>query len=445
MRLLEKMLLIQGLVSPGGPENPIWSLVKKYNVKNHFTNLSSLLTYDSHGPVDYLAKLDAFEEAYALVEYDAGTILSENLQDRSFRSGLNLAGWKPQGDLQAQAIEWYEMDYEYAQTPDVSSQEFTIANFNSTYYGFSEENNFAIDSRGYNAFLYGQASEYLSKNDPRLLLSTVVTNITWSNHGVTITNADSTCIEADYAITTFSVGVLQSGNIGFSPDLPDWKQTAIQTFQMGVYTKIFFQFPRVFWDNSTQFFLYASPTRGYYPVWQNLDLPDFLLGSGIFFVTVVTEQSYIVDHQDDETTKNQILVTLRQMFGEENVPEPIDFMYPRWSTTPWAYGSYSNWPPGLTLEGHQNLRRNNGRLWYAGEATSSEYYGYLHGAYFEGKSAGENIAACLKDGKREHCSNGKEYSVLHGTTRLEEYNVLNGWTQTSFQTIGDVDLEGGGG
>ena len=86
-------------------------------MKNFFTNLSSLLTYDQSGPVDYLDKLDTFEEAYAAVESDAGFILVENFQDRSFRSALNLAGWKPQGDPQAQAIEWYEMDYEYAQTP----------------------------------------------------------------------------------------------------------------------------------------------------------------------------------------------------------------------------------------------------------------------------------------------------------------------------------------
>ena len=284
-------------------------------------------------------------------------------------------------------------------------------------------------------------------NDPRLLLSTIVTNITWSDSGVTILNADSSCIEAEYAITTFSVGVLQSGDVTFNPELPDWKKIAIQTFQMGVYSKIFFQFPpdKIFWDNSTQYFLYASPLRGYYPVWQNLDNADFLPGSGIFFVTVVTDYSYVVDHQDDETTKQQILVTLRQMFGADNVPEPVDFMYPRWSTTPWAYGSYSNWPPGLTLEGHQNLRANNGRLWYAGEATSSEFYGYLHGAYFEGKAAGEKIAACLKGNKHQHCSNGNTYKFLHGTTRPQEYNILNGWTQTSFQTIGDVDLEGGGG
>ena len=86
-------------------------------MKNHFTNLSSLQTFDETGPVDYLDKLDAFEEAYAAVESDAGFILVDNFQDRSFRSALNLAGWKPQGDPQAQAIEWYEMDYEYANTP----------------------------------------------------------------------------------------------------------------------------------------------------------------------------------------------------------------------------------------------------------------------------------------------------------------------------------------
>lgn len=68
------------------------------------------------------------------------------------------------------------------------------------------------------------------------------------------------------------------------------------------------------------------------------------------------------------------------MFGTD-IPDPIDFMYPRWSTEPWAYGSYSNWPPGLSIETHQNLRANLGRLWFAGEATSAEYFGFLQGIF----------------------------------------------------------------
>jgi polyamine oxidase len=61
--------------------------------------------------------MDAFEEGYAYVELDSGIILSENLQDRSFRAGLNLAGYKPRLDPKASAWEWYSMDFEYAQTP----------------------------------------------------------------------------------------------------------------------------------------------------------------------------------------------------------------------------------------------------------------------------------------------------------------------------------------
>jgi polyamine oxidase len=74
----------------------------------------------------------------------------------------------------------------------------------------------------------------------------------------------------------------------------------------------------------------------------------------------------------------QLISIRRKMFGDD-IPDPIDFMYPRWSTEPWAFGSYSNWPPGLSIETHQNLRANLGRLWFAGEATSAEYYGFLQG------------------------------------------------------------------
>ena len=85
-------------------------------MKNHFTDLSSLLTYDEGGPVDYLNKIDEFEEAYAKVEQEAGYTLVQNEQDRSFRAALREAGWNPTLDPQANAVEWYEMEYEYAQT-----------------------------------------------------------------------------------------------------------------------------------------------------------------------------------------------------------------------------------------------------------------------------------------------------------------------------------------
>ena len=240
-----------------------------------------------------------------------------------------------------------------------------------------------------------------------------------------------------HSLTPSRLGVLQNDEVTFTPKLPQWKQEGIETFAMGTYTKIFLQFPpgQIFWNQSYQFFLYADPhERGYYPVFQTLDGPGFLPGSGIIFVTVVQTQSYVVEAQDDETTKGQVLAVLRSMFGEANVPEPIAFMYPRWSLEPWAYGSYSNWPPGTSLEMHQNLRANVGRLYFAGEATSTEYFGFLHGAWFEGQAVGEQIADCLTKGT--NCSGEVNYPVLLGVTLTSEYDAANGWEVTSFQTNG---------
>ena len=109
---------VQGLVSPGGPENPIWTLAKRYNLTNTYSNYSLIETFTEDGAVDFLDKIADFEDnAYATLEQDAGRLLIENLQQRSIRSGLSLAGWKPGTDMQAQAVEWWEWDWEYSYNP----------------------------------------------------------------------------------------------------------------------------------------------------------------------------------------------------------------------------------------------------------------------------------------------------------------------------------------
>jgi polyamine oxidase len=68
-------------------------------------------------------------------------------------------------------------------------------------------------------------------------------------------------------------------------------------------------------------------------------------------------------------------------------------------------------------------------LYFAGEATSAEYVGFLHGAWFEGQEAGLRIAGeitknCLT--LESSCGNYTKYEVLHGTTEFEEVNAFNG-------------------
>lgn len=123
---------VQGLGTPGGPQNPIWILVclllnrstashpfdadiamnvkkaQKYGVNNTYSNYSSILTYDETGYSDYSDLFDSFDDAYSTLEELAGTILKENLQDRSTRAGLTRSGWQPKKDMKMQAVEWWE-------------------------------------------------------------------------------------------------------------------------------------------------------------------------------------------------------------------------------------------------------------------------------------------------------------------------------------------------
>ncbi|KAJ4984099.1 N1-acetylpolyamine oxidase [Stagonosporopsis vannaccii] len=421
---------ISGTGTPDGPENPVWTFAKQTNLSSTYSNLSNIATFDETGASDYLDILDEYDEIAGAVEQAAGRILSENLQDRSQRALLSENGWKTKRDSHRKAVDWWMFDWDAAALPEESSTVFAITASNLTYYQFKDEDFFSIDQRGYNTWLKGEAAKFLQPNDRRLLFNTTVTAIEYSDSGVKVTNEDGSCIEAEYAICTFALGVLQEEVVEFTPALPEWKQSSIATFNMGTYTKIFMQFNETFWPTDKEFFLYAHPTtRGYYPQFQSLSTEGFFPGSNILFATVVDEQSARIEAQDDETTKAEIMEVLRQMFPDVDIPDPIDFMYPRWGQTPWTYGSYSNWPAGTTLEMHQNLRANVERLYFAGEHTSAEYFGFLHGSWFEGQEAGQRIAGalgkdCLNEGSG--CGDYKRYEVLRGTTERSEYNDYNG-------------------
>src|ERR1700694_2846711 len=101
---------VQGIASPGGPVNPIWVLAEKYNLTNTYSDYSSIETFNASGMVDYTGLLNDYQTAYAIVQQDAGLLLANNLQDRSMRAGLSLAGWNPKKDANAQAAEWWQFD-----------------------------------------------------------------------------------------------------------------------------------------------------------------------------------------------------------------------------------------------------------------------------------------------------------------------------------------------
>ena len=136
-----------------------------------------------------------------------------------------------------------------------------------------------------------------------------------------ITN-DGDKLKADYAICTFSTGVLASDLVKFSPGLPRWKMEAINRVPLGYYTKIFIKFPYKFWD-SNEFILYAHTLGGYYPIWMDLESRDIAPSSGILHVTVTGEMSLKVEGQTEEQTLKEIMTELRKVYGNR-IPDAQD-------------------------------------------------------------------------------------------------------------------------
>ncbi|KAI0632639.1 amine oxidase [Trametes polyzona] len=387
---------VQGTQSEGGPANPIWGLAKKHNISLHPSDYSrSVATYDYSGPVDFQ---DVFQES--IKNFDrltslAGARVPHRLVDMTARSGYSLSGARPDTP-HAMAAEYCQFDWEFGAKPEETSWLASSWAHNHTFRTFSGENLLSVDQRGFKAMIQEEADSFLIMS--QLRMNSTVMKIQTSEDGAMVTLGDGTVLTADYVLCTFSLGVLQYDDVKFIPPLPAWKQEAIHSMAMGTYTKIFMQFPEKFWFDG-EMALYADRERGRYPVWQSLDHEGLLPGSGILFVTVTGEFSRRIESMEDSAVQQEILSVLGTMFPNTSIPEPLDFYFQRWYSDPLFRGSYSNWPANFLSEHQVNLRANvNERLWFAGEATSKKHFGFLHGAYSEGRAIASILGKCVRGG-----------------------------------------------
>ncbi|KAF9480663.1 amine oxidase [Pholiota conissans] len=409
---------IQGTQDGNGPANPIFVLAKKHNLTSQFNDwFGSVTTYDKTGAVDWLDVFETSGDQFEDLTAVAGTRVDLNLVDLSARSGYSLAKAKPK-TAHASAAEYYQFDWEYAQTPEESSLIASSWGNNFTYDtdqgGFSDDNLMSIDQHGFKTIIQREAAEFLKPTQTKL--NATVKTISYSKSGVTVTLESGEKISGDYGLCTFSLGVLQNDDVQFKPELPDFKQEAIQSMVMATYTKIFLKFPSKFWFD-TEMAIFADSERGRYPVWQSLDHSNFFPGSGILFVTVTGDYSVRIESLPDSQVQEEVMGVVRSMFPNITVPEPTEFFFPRWHTNPLFRGSYSNWPPSFTSQHLDNLRANVGRLFFAGEATSRKYFGFLHGAYFEGLDIATSIVQCIKMGNK--CPDLEHFAQINNVLPYE--------------------------
>ena len=218
-------------------------------------------------------------------------------------------------------------------------------------------------------------------------LDEVVERVEYQDSGVSI-QTNQGIYEGERAVITLPLGVLKSGQVNFSPPLPSEKQDAIRRLGMGLLDKLYLRFPNIFWEKDAALLGYLGENRGEWAEWLNIahytNEPILLGFNAASFARKVEKWS-------DEQIVESAMATLRNIFGE-NIPAPLDWQITRWADDPFSWGSYSYLKPGTDGETLIELGRSvDSKLFFAGEATSSDYQSTVHGAYLSGIRAAEEI------------------------------------------------------
>ena len=373
----------------GTNNNPIYDLVKEIGITGKFEDPESVICRDEKG-------MDVTEE-FLKQRRVLQSILSRKdgkTSSVSLREMLSRYVWRNETAIQ-NAAEYFSIDYMDAVPPELISGEFE-GHPKSRIKSLTDPQFFITDQGGYKQLVDKLQADAIDTNTDKLKLNHAMQEIHWNNHGVRVITSDGKAFTSKVVILTVSTGVYQSTPNLFTPELPQWKLTALKLIKMATYTKIFLKFPYRFWDN-VEYILYAGKKRGYFSVWQSLDAGSrFSSDTNILLITVTHTESFRIEKISKKEVKQEIMEVLRNVYGS-NIPDPEEIVVPHWSDDKFFQGSYSYLPVNVSHKDFVAMRSNIGPLFFAGEAFHEVYQGYIHGAYFEGINRALDVIQYLKE------------------------------------------------
>jgi monoamine oxidase len=195
-------------------------------------------------------------------------------------------------------------------------------------------------------------------------------------------------------INTLPIGVLQSGDIQFSPALPDAKQAAIDALTMGSVVTIPMVFREPFWTQAVPDYggWYSGDGRIFFGVPHVQEgVPPVVKG---WFSGAAADQ---LSSEGPERAIQTAIGWLEQASGATGLGGKLDWHHVQdWVSDPYSRGSYSVTRPGgygLRATLAQPLGKS---LFFAGEATAAPpHYQTVHGAYMSGKRVAAEVAKAL--------------------------------------------------
>ena len=348
---------------PGGG-NPLTTLAQKAGANTFLTNDDSVEVYDTNGQ----AYLDSFLESSENQFNNAlNAVRNAGNASQSFQTIFNSLYAS-----QANDPLWKYMLSAFLEFNTGGD----ISDLSSKYFDDDEvfPGDDLIITNGYD-----KIAEYLAKNlDIRL--NTRITAINYSQDKIQIT-ANPQTFEADHVLLTVPLGVLKNNIITFTPNLPNDKTQAIGRMQMGNVNKFLLVWDNAFWDTNLQYIGYTAETKGKFNYFLNMKkfAPANALMSFAF-----GNYADISENMTDAQINQEIMSHLKAIYGNA-IPNPKAMLRTKWRQNINAFGAYSFAANNSSSEDFDQLALSvNNKLFFAGEHTSREYRGTVHGAYLSG-------------------------------------------------------------
>ena len=222
------------------------------------------------------------------------------------------------------------------------------------------------------------------KDEVEIRLNHVVTKIEYHENNNVIVHTKTKRFFSKKALVTVPLGVLKSGDIEFSPPLPEKKQNAISQLGMGLLQKHWLLFDKVFWDEDVIWILSINE--------QNWECMNYTFtGKPILLCFTMGEYAKNQETWHDSNITSDIMSILRDTYGQ-SISDPLDVHYTKWASDKFSYGSYSYTAVGNTPETYLEIRTPiNNLIYFAGEHTNENYPATIHGAYLSGLRAARSM------------------------------------------------------
>ncbi|MBV8171500.1 MAG: FAD-dependent oxidoreductase [Candidatus Eremiobacteraeota bacterium] len=223
-------------------------------------------------------------------------------------------------------------------------------------------------------------------------LGFVVETIDWSAGGVCVHASDGRMRRARAAVTTLPVGVIQGGDVRFTPELPASKRVALGAVVMGPVLKLVMRFEKAFWPpRIAAVCSVAGPVTLYWNVFYGaaVDRP-------VLTAYCTGARAAALGRLSDEAAIACVLDDLRRHFPRTE-PKIAAWRRIDWSNDPYARGGYSYLRTGGSGARARLAAADTGALFWAGSEVASEpIAATVGGAYASGVRAASECLATLR-------------------------------------------------